>query len=255
MSTDTLAFFYTPLNEFLTNFSDTNRNTQIVPYYVIRETGDMFAMLTLNRVGIVQDFNLEHNKNKSFVSNVVDSIKKNSLCCINLSEEDVISNSFIGYSTHYDVSKGKRVVSEHGIPAVFIKIEVDTRSELNNILRRFKTNFAKKLTSVISNSSDITNLIYMPIEDLYYLCRFTTYKINKSSTQFIEIDMEEEGFPALSDITAIYKADSRNGDIPCSSYFSELENCCPEVDFYRNRSISLFKSLLPLFNNDVPIMV
>lgn len=256
MSDINVAFFYDMLEEFMSSEHRIVKSPQIIPYFYVKETGDVFPMLTLNRSGHLGDFSCEYTLTKSIESNIADSIKYNSLGSINIDEGHVKNFTFIGYSTSYNVSEGKDTVSSTEIPAIFVKLPVEKESDIHKIILDFKSKFAQKLKGNFYSSSDVTNLVYMSVENLFYICRFTTCKIvNEKTGDIVTIDIEEQGFPALDEITELYYADKEKGEIPCSDKFNELENCCPEVDFYTNRSLLLAKSLLPLFNNDLPVML
>lgn len=257
MSDINVAFFYESLDTFLSRDYKTDKplkSCQIIPYCHIIESGDVYAILTLSKGGCVKDFGTDWGRNKSFQSYVSDTIRETSLNTINLSEDWILKNSHIGYSTSYDVTTGRNVLTERGIPALFVRFDVPTFDDLNRILEKFRDNFSKVSKSVIESTTDVSNIIYMPVEDLFYVSRFTTYKVNEGDV-IIEIDMESAGFPAYQEITEIYSPLLLDGDIPCSDKYNELSNCCPSVDFYTDRSILLRDSLLPLFNQDFPIMV
>ena len=253
MTSLNVAFFYESMGEFLSKDYKPSKSTQIIPYYVVRDSGDVYAMLTVNSSQCVSDFSSEWGRFKSFQSYVADSIKAVSLDCIQIDEDYVVANSFMGYATSFNVSEGKNMLAENEIPVIFVKIVIDTIEILNNILVSFKDNYSKTVKRVIGGSSDVLNLVYMPVEDLYYVSRFTTYKVNTPEGNIV-IDMEEDGFPALPVITDIYSPILESGDIPCGDKYNELGNCCPPVSFYSSRSVILRKALLPLFAQDFPIL-
>lgn len=256
MSDVDVVLFYDTLEKFVSSGNKIVKSPQIIPYFYIKDSGDVFAMLTLNRLGTVCDFSIEYTPTKSIQANVADSIKINSLGTIALDDDFILHNSFIAYTRVYNVMEGKNTLSDKEIPVIFVRIEVKTQMEIHKILLSFKAMFAQKLKGIINISTEVTNLIYMSVEELFYICRFTTYKIVDDITStVVTVDMEEQGFPALEEITEIYYADRELGDIPCSERFNELENCCPEVEFYSNRSLLLAKSLLPFFDGNFPIMM
>lgn len=253
MTSLNVAFFYESMGEFLPKDYTKNKLTQIIPYFVISDTRDVYAMLTVNKSQCVGDFGTDWRKNKTLQTYVVDSIVKSSLGCIQVDEDYVLANSFVGYATADNVIEGKRDLAENEIPTVFVKFVVDNIDSLNDILIKFKDNYSKSVKRVIGGSSNISNLVYMPVEDLYYVSRFTTYRINTSDGNIV-IDMEEDGFPALPVITDIYSPIPEFGDIPCGDRYNELGNCCPPVTFYSSRSVLLRIALLPLFDGDFPIL-
>lgn len=256
MSDIDVAFFYDTLENFKSSGYKIVKSPQIIPYFYVKNTNNIFAMLTLNRSGHVGDFSIEYSRTKSLESNIADSIRFNSLGTIGVDEDFVLRNSFIGFATAYNVIEGKNTLSSTEIPSIFVRFEVESVTDIQNILLKFKAMFAQKLKGVIRNTSDVTNIVYMSVEDLFYISRFTTYKIvDDVSKRVVTVDMEEQGFPALDEVTEIYYADRELGDIPCTDKFNELENCCPEVEFYNNRSLLLGKSLISLFSNDLPIMM
>lgn len=248
-----VAFFYESLEVFLTRDYKLNKSIQIIPYYVIRSSNDVYAMLIVNSSQTVTDFSTDWGKNKSFQTYVADSIRSNSLGCINLYEDHILINSHIGYATAYNVSEGKQTLAEGEIPAVFVKIVVDTIDDLDDILFNFKDSYSKAVKRIIDGTFTVSNLVYMPVEDLYYISRFTTYKV-RTPDGIITIDMDDEGFPAIPAITHIYSPILEDGDVPCGDKYNELGNCCPPVTFYTARSILLRKALLPLFSHGLPVM-
>ena len=248
-----VAFFYESMEVFLSKDYKPSKLTQIIPYYIIRDSGDVYAMLTVNNSKCVSDFSSNWGKFQTLQSYVADSIKSVSLNSIKIDENYVISNSFIGYATSYNVSEGKNNLADNEIPAIFVKFNVDTIDVLNDILIKFKNNYSKIIKRVINGPSNISNIIYMPAEDLFYISRFTTYTVNTDHGN-IKIDIEEDGFPALPVITDIYSPILENGDFQCSDKYNELGNCCPSINFYNNRSILLRKALLPLFTENFPIL-
>lgn len=254
MSDIDVAYFYESLETFKSSNFELPKTIQVIPYFKIAEDGDIFALLTLNNLQCVCDFSTSYSRDKTIESYVASSLKYNSLDCINLPEEYILANSHVAYVTSYDVGLGKTVLSYSPFPTVFVKVNLDTYDMLYQFLRAFKISFKKKLQGVIKSSSEVTNIVYMDASELYYMCRFTTFTIEDSNSNVVEVSIEDQGFPARDEITEFYTCDRETGDIPVSDKYNEFANTCPEVDFYYSRSVNLGKSMISYFDNNVPIL-
>lgn len=254
MSDIDVAYFYESLEYFKSSNFELSKTIQVIPYFQIKESGDIFALLTLNNLQCLCDFGTSYSKSKTLESYVADSLKYNSLDCINLSEEYILANSHVAYATSYDVAAGKNALLYNPFPTVFVKVQLETYEKVHKFLKAFKDSFKKKLQGVIRSSSETTNIVYMDATELYYMCRYTTYTIEDSNSNVIEVVIEDQGFPARDEITEFYTCDREFGEIPVTDKYNEFANTCPEVDFYYSRGINLGRSLVTFFNKNVPIL-
>jgi hypothetical protein len=254
MSDIDVAYFYESLENFKSSNFELPKTIQVIPYFQIKKNGDVFALLTLNNLQTLCDFGTSYSRNKTLESYLVSSLKYNSLDCINLTEEYILNNSHVAYATSYDVATGKNDLNYNPSPTVFVKINIETYEDVYKLLKSFKDSFRKKLQGILRSTSETTNIVYMDATEFYYMSRFTTYTIEDSNSNVIEVEIEEQGFPARDEITEFYTCDVENGDIPVSDKYNDFANTCPEVDFYYSRSINLGKSIVTYFNNNVPIL-
>lgn len=254
MSDIDVEFKYESLDDFKSSGYILPKEVQVIPVFHIKDNGDIFAVLTMNSTLCVRSFGLGYSRNKSINSFVCDSIRQNSLNSLPINEEYVSKNSNIAFSTCYDVSLGKTILNTHYSPIIFVDVFVDNINVLNEVIKSFKSSFAKVKSGVLVVDSDVTAMIYLSVEELFYLSRFTSYKMT-SNGDVIEVDIEEQGFPARGDISEIYEADKSKGDVPITDKYDPLANCSPEVEFYTKRDIVMGMSILAYSNAELPFMM
>jgi hypothetical protein len=254
MSTEKQSYHESILS-FLKKGHKLKKYTQIIPKYFIEENGETVYLLRINQNNTIFDFSEKYESDKgTILSYIRDSVLFNTLNVIKLTKEE-IKNGTILYSTEYDESSGKYIISDDVKPIIFINIVIPSFSYLKRKVIKFKEAFKLNLNGITDSTSDTTNIIWVTIEELFYLSRFTIAKfinVNEDGEEEeVTIDVRESGFPAWPEITKLYKLSLENGDIPYTSNFNPLANCCPEVKFYEERSIDLFESLIFYFNEDI----
>lgn len=254
MSDVNVSYNYESLETFKSSKYNLPKAIQIVPVFRLADGSETYGLFTLNNLQCISDFGSSFNGNKSLDTHIADCIKYNSLNTIMVSDEYISTNTDVAYSTSYDVSKGEVTLSYNPLPIFFVNFMIKSVEDLNNILYKFKIKFASKLKGVIASTSDTTNLIYASPVEIFYICRNTTYSITDKNEDVVKFNIEESGFPARDDISLIYKSNSELGEIPCSDKYNEFANCCPEVEFYNNRAVSLGDSFVRFFERNLPIL-
>lgn len=232
MSDVNVSFGYSPLIDFLSSGYSLPKEINVIPVYRINGGGDVYGVLSLNSLLYVKSFGRGFNRGKTLQSYVADSLRYNSLGVINLSEEYVRNNSFVAYSTSYDVYDGKNAINTNHQPIVFVEIHIDSIEEMQLMIRQFKVKFANKLAGVFQSESDTVAIFYMNCTEMFYLMRFTTGKFTDETDVTHIIDIESDGFPARAFISEVYEADYSKGEIPITDKFDQHANCCPEINFY-----------------------
>jgi hypothetical protein len=254
MSDVEVEFKYESLANFKSSGFILNKEVQVIPVFHIKNNGDIFAVLIMNSTLCVKSFGSGYSRNKTIESFVSDSIRYNSLNALPINEDYVNKNSHIAFSTCYDVNLGKTILNVNHSPIIFVDIFVDNIEILNNVIKTFRDSFSKVKSCIITSDSDATALIYLSAEELFYLSRFTTYKIS-TPTGVVEVDIEEQGFPARSDLSEIYETDKSKGEIPITDKYEPLANCSPEIEFYTKRDIIMGMAICNYSNAELPFMM
>lgn len=250
-----LKFNYISLEEYILNGYNFPKSIQIIPYFKFDDDLSIYALLGLNRKQTVVDLGGDLHRGKDVRNFIRDCIKKNSLNSFELEIEDLHDRIFVAFTSAYNDTHGKEMTTNDFIPIFFVKLNIPSYDMLYQILLKFKNNFRRVITGLDNSDSKITNLIYMDAQELFYISRFTTYKIADESGDFISINLEEQGFPARSDITEMYECDVLKFEIPLSDNYNKDANSCPEVNFYRSRSITLGNCLVEFFQHNLPILM
>lgn len=255
MSEIDVKFNYVPLVNFKSDWKKPPKEISIIPVYHIMDSQDIYGMLRLNKTQVVTSFGEKFKgSSNDLESHVANSISLNSLGVINLTHSYILNNSFVAYSTVPNVQTEGLSLNPKINPIIFVNITVPTINDLNNTLVRFKSQFQNKMKGYSNFESDSTALIYLDVTELYYLMRFTTYKIVDESNNVHIVDIQSNGFPARSDITNIYRPNYIRGEIPVTENYDYLANSCPVVDFYRKIDISLSQDILRYEDANLPFM-
>lgn len=254
MSDIDVEFKYESLDTFKSNGYSLPKEIQIIPVFHIKDSGDIFAVLVMNSTLCVKSFGTKYSKSKTIESFISDSIRYNSLNSIPINEEYVKLNSNIAYSTYRDVSLDRVVLNVNYSPIIFVDIIVENITILNNTIKIFKDNFSKLKSGILTSDADVVAMIYFSVEELFYLSRFTTYKMIFSG-DVIDVDIEEQGFPARSDISDIYFANKSKGEIPVIDKYDPQANCSPEIEFYSKRDIIMSISICKFLDEGLPFMI
>lgn len=249
-------FKYESLNEFIMQDKKLTKSVLIVPYFRVKNSGDVFALYTLNQKGIVCDFGTRYSGNTSIEKYVKDSILLNSLGTINCDEKYIKNNSSIAYSLVHSVEYGYSIIDNSCPPIIFVRFEVDEEKDLSNIIIYFKEAFKSRLTGNLESfNSETFNIIWMNPEDSFYLSRGTTFNVEDDNGEKIVCNIIDGGIPALETVTTLYTANRVAGDNPFTTNYSSDYNCCPEVIFYKEMSFTLSVPLLQYFDNELNILV
>lgn len=254
MSDVNVEFKYMPLNDFKSAGFSLSKEVQVIPVFHMKNNGDIFAVLIMNSNLCVKSFGDRYSNNKTLESYVVDSIRTNSLNTLPINESYVKKNSHVAFSTCYDVNLGKIILNVNYSPIIFVDVFVDNVQVLNGIIKSFRETFSKIRTGVLESESDSVAMVYFSAEELFYLSRFTTYKI-ETSGEIIDVNIEEQGFPAKDDISIIYEVDNSKGEIPVTDKYDSFANCSPEIEFYTKRDITMGLAICAYSNAELPFMM
>lgn len=256
MSEDNESFGYSPLSDFMRSGFTSPNWVNVIPVYKIANGGDVYGVLGLNKNLAVTSLGMSYNRNKTLVTCVADALRFNSLGAINITDRHIIDHSFVAYSTSYDVRSGQTDLNGKYQPIVFVEITIDSIQELHDTIHRFRENFKSQMNHLINDSgSSIVALTYMDCTSMYYLFRFTTWKIIDSVTKKThEFSIENDGLPALSFISETYKCDHSKGEIPVTDKTDPLANRCPEIEFYTKIDQNLGIAFTVYSEHDLPFM-
>lgn len=254
MSDDNVSFGYSPLGDFTTSGYTIPKEINIIPVYKIKNGGDVYGVLSLNSNLCVKSLGMRFSRGKTIQSYIVDSLRYNSLGAINISEEYAKNNSFVAYSTSYDVYNGKTDINSQYQIIIFVEIEINEIEEMQTMIHQFKTNFKSKLAGVIDSESESIALFYMNCTEMYYLMRFTSGRFTDEAGIEYFIDIESDGFPARSFITELYEPDYSKGEIPITDKYDHRANTCPEIDFYTKIDQNLGVAFVAYSRSELPFM-
>lgn len=254
MSDIDVEFKYESLDDFKSSGYILPKEVQVIPVFHVRSNGDIFAVLVMNSTLCVKSLGMGYSRTKTVESFVSNSIRYNSLNSLPINDEYVRNHSHITFSTCYDVESAKTILNSNYSPIIFVDINVDNIEVLNNVIRTFRSTFSKVKSGVLTTDSDVTAMIYLSVEELFYLSRFTSYKIT-TSTEVIDVDIENQGFPARNDISEIYEANKSQGEIPMTDKYEALANCSPEIDFYVKRDTVLGMAVCAYLKAELPFMM
>lgn len=233
MSDVNISFDCSPLVDFMSSGFSYPKEINVFPVCRIRETGDIYSIIGLNKNLCVTSLGMGFNKGKTLVTYVADSLRYNSLGVINISDDQIRENSKVAYSTSYDVYNGRTDLNNSYQPIIFTEIQLNTLEDLHDIIRKFRDTFTTKLSGVNEYNSNIVALVYMDCTSMFYLFRYTTWKIVDDRTHETHIfSVEDDGFPALEFITETYKCDTTKGEIPLTDKPDKDANRSPEIEFY-----------------------
>jgi hypothetical protein len=253
MSELDIKFNYDRLDVFISKEYNVPKNVQVIPVFHIKDSGDVFAVLVMNSTLCLKSLSVDFLKNKTLNSFISDSIRFNSYGTIYSNEDYILENSHVAYSTCRDVITDTIIINPRITPTFFTDYYVDEIENLNNIIKRFRNEFINLKKGSSKSDLDTIVLTYLSPDDLFYMCRFTTYKIMSEGVP-LHVNIEEQGFPVRSDISVIYEVNRSKGEIPINNKYDYLANCPPELEFYTKRSGSLGNSICSFFENDLPIM-
>lgn len=255
MSDSNVFYLYESLGNVKPSIFNSLVNIQIIPCIKDKETEQIYVLLGMTQQGFVIELGDKISKSNTIPNFISHKLKSNTLGLINLSTEYIQANTYVAYATSLDIETGERVLRKIELPIFFVNIEINNIDDLNDLLINFREKYKSYIKKVIlSDRINVTNLIYMDSTDLYHFMKGGVCKV-QDGENVVEINFEEEGFPALEAISEIYKSDEEAGDIPITIYYNENANCSPEVFFYKNKDSALQKSLLKYFNVELPIIM
>lgn len=256
-SESNVSYLYESLGNIIPRIFKSLSNIQIIPCIKNRETDEIFALLGMTSIGIVTDLGNKMKKNNSLSNFISQTLKINTLGLINLSQEYIENNTNVAYATCVNVETGEVILHKNELPIFFVNIDIDNIEQLNDLIMNFREKYKHYIKkTIITNRINITNLIYMDSVDLFLFMRGGICKVEGDSEDYvIEINIEEEGFPAIEVISEIYKAREEIGEIPITNYYNENANCCPEVFFYMGKDDSIRRSILKFFEKKLEILM
>lgn len=240
MSDVNVSFGYSPLVDFMSSGYTRPKEINVIPVYRVLDGGDVYGVLALNKNLSVTSLGIGFHKGKTMVTYIADSLRSSSLGIINLTDEYIKNNSYVAHSTSYDVYSGKADINTKYQPIVFVEINVNTIDDLHDVIADFRDAFSAKIAGVNESETDKVALVYMDCTSMFYLLRYTTWKIVDPKTHQTHIfSVEDDGFPALDFITTTYKCDPSKGEIPVSDKPDRSANRSPEIDFYSKIDLNL----------------
>ena len=257
MSDSNVVYSYESLSSIDLSIFSTLVNVQIVPSIRNKETGEIYALLTINSNGVVCEFgDTKKNKSMSITRFITLYLKINSLNTIRLSEDYILKNTQVAYATSTDVETGVTILRKVELPIFFINIDIPNMNSIHDLLLKFKSSYKDYIKkTIISDRIHVTNMIYISPHDLFNFLRGEDYKVIDENNEIFEISIDDNGFPALKEITEIYSPKYDEGEIPVNIHPNEYANCCPEVHFYKESQNSLKKSFMKFFEKELEILM
>lgn len=240
MSDVNVSFGYSPLVDFMSSGYTRPKEINVIPVYKILDSGDVYGVLALDKSLSVTSLGSGLHKGKTLVTFIADSLRKNSLGVINLNDEYIKDNSYVAHSTCYDVYSGRTDINRNYQLIIFVEISVKTIDDLHNVILDFRETFTSKISRNLDYENDKVALVYMDCTSMFYLLRYTSWKIVDTKThQTYIFSVEDDGFPALDFITSTYKCDPSKGEIPMTDKPDRNANRSPEIDFYSRIDFNL----------------
>lgn len=252
------VFVYESLSEFIAKNILLRDLVCVVPYTKVtsKSTGkeSFFSVLLLNKNSVVCDFGF-FLKDSNIVNYVKTKLSNGSFGIFNFEDDYILQNSHIAYSLVYSVELGIKVIDKSCNPIIFTYFHSRTMRDLVLLGKHYKEQFKQSLKGHYKSFNNSNpNLVWISPKTLYYLSRGTTYTVYDDNDEEIVIDINECGIPAEESVSYAYKVKHELGEIPCEANYSEIANCPPEVNFYREISFSLALPLQRYFENNLPIL-
>lgn len=227
---------FTPIIDILP-FSNTKKSSRS------RETTSHIFM-TQEITGWIRSISIKPTDELSLGFAISDAISEASLGLITIEEENFESDIAIFVTFDTDSDGNDFIVDRHII--ITVDLHLTYIQQMDNILSKYVRKVSNILQKNKSASGLKRNLVYLPINDLYYLVRGTTYTIHNSEDEVFEYPISR-GIFFKDNIVSIYTPDKAKNQIPVQNPPSESSNFPFQSIIYSKVNPNFASSILAIF--------
>lgn len=230
---------FTPIIDILP-FSNTKKSSRS------RET-TCNVFMTQEITGWIRSISITPGEELSLGFAISEAISDSTFGLVTIEEKDFETDMAIFVTFDTDDEGNDFIVDRHII--VTVDLHLPYTKHLDNILNKY----VKKISNILQKNKAASgvkqNLVYLPINDLYYLVRGTTYTIHNSEDEIFEYPISR-GIFFEDSIVSIYTPDKSKNQISIQNPPKETSNFPFQSIIYSKTNPNFSASLLTIFETE-----